>query len=101
MYRQWWFSFRGVALGKTLTTDNLRKQGIIIMNWCFMCKSHGENVNHLLLHCVVAWEPWSMILCLFGIAWVMPYSRMEMLSCWTEHFGKTSNGGIWKVYLCA
>jgi hypothetical protein len=32
---------------KYLTMDNLWKRGIIIMNWCFRCKSHGDNVAHL------------------------------------------------------
>lgn len=40
------FSSR-VALGRVLTTNNQRKRGIIIMKWRFMCKSHGEDVNHL------------------------------------------------------
>lgn len=33
--------------GRVLTINNKRKQGIIIMKWRFMCKSHGEDVNHL------------------------------------------------------
>ena len=38
------------------------------MEWCFMCKRYGEDVNHFFLHCEVAWELWFMILCLFGVS---------------------------------
>ena len=36
--------------------------------------------------------------CIFGVAWVMPCSVMELLACWEGSFGK---GRIWKtVFLC-
>lgn len=54
-------------LGKILSTDNLRKRDIIVMDWLFMCKQSGENVDYLLLHCPIAFEMWSMVFCLFGI----------------------------------
>lgn len=60
------------ALGKIVTVDNLRKRRAIIIDWCCMCKSNGENVNHLLLHCSVAQELWMLVFALFGISWVMP-----------------------------
>jgi hypothetical protein len=55
------------ALGKILTTENLRKRRVIILDWCCMCKSSGESTKHLLLHCSVAWELWNMVFILFGI----------------------------------
>jgi hypothetical protein len=42
------------TLGKTLTLDNLRKRNIIVMDWCSMCKTAGESIDHLFLHCMVA-----------------------------------------------
>jgi hypothetical protein len=42
------------ALGKILTHDNLLRRGIVVVEWCVMCKKHGESVDHLLLHCDVA-----------------------------------------------
>ena len=35
-----------------------------------MCKSNGESVDHLFLHCPVAMDLWSMVLGLFGVSWV-------------------------------
>jgi hypothetical protein len=42
------------ALGKILTMDNLRKQNLIVVDWCCMCKKSGKTIDHLLLHCEVA-----------------------------------------------
>ena len=56
-----------VSLGKILTTDNLRKRRVMVLDWCYMCKRCGESMDHLLLHCSIAWELWSMVFCLFGI----------------------------------
>ena len=42
------------ALGKILTLDNLRKQKIIVVDWCYMRKKSWESIDHLLLHCDIA-----------------------------------------------
>ena len=46
------------VLGKALTLDNLRKRHLIMVNRCYLCKSDGETVDHLLLHCEVANALW-------------------------------------------
>uniref|UniRef100_A0A2N9IEM8 Reverse transcriptase zinc-binding domain-containing protein n=1 Tax=Fagus sylvatica TaxID=28930 RepID=A0A2N9IEM8_FAGSY len=83
------------ALGKILTTDNLRRRGIIVVSWCCMCKVDGESVDHLLLHCPYAKELWDMIFGLFGIQWVMPKRVIDLLSCWHGSVGRHSV--IWKA----
>jgi hypothetical protein len=55
------------VLGKILTLDNLCKKNIIVTEWCCMCKHNGKSIDHLLLHCEVAIEVWSMVLQLFGV----------------------------------
>uniref|UniRef100_A0A2N9JAL9 Reverse transcriptase domain-containing protein n=1 Tax=Fagus sylvatica TaxID=28930 RepID=A0A2N9JAL9_FAGSY len=70
------------ALDRILTTDNLRRRWVIIMDWCCMCKNSGESSSHLLLHCSVAWELWNFILNLFGLQWVMPRDVRELIACW-------------------
>jgi hypothetical protein len=40
------------VLGKISTLDNLRKKNVIVVDWCFMCKS-GETIEYLFLHCEV------------------------------------------------
>ena len=74
------FFYWTTALGNILTTDNLQKRHIIVLDWCYMCKWCGELVNHLLLHCPIAYELWSMVFSLFGIHWVMPYKVIELLA---------------------
>ena len=60
------------ALCKILTLDSLWNKGVTIVDWCYMCKRSEESVNHLLLHCPIALELWSMVWALFGLLWVMP-----------------------------
>ena len=69
------FSIWIVALGKILTMYYLRKKTIIITDWCRMCKSNRELVDHLLLHCPIAGELWDWILCLV-------VSRCHLVNAW-------------------
>ena len=69
-----------VVLRKILTTNNLQKMCIIFLYWCYMCKRCGELVDHLLLHCPIAYELWSSLFFLFGIHWVMPHRVIDCLS---------------------
>ena len=62
-----------------------------------MCKSTGESVDHLLLHCPIVYELWSMVFALFGIHWAMPKTAVELLACWQGNFGHHRNGVIWMV----
>ena len=39
--------------GKILTLDRLQKRGWQLPNCCFLCGCEEENVNHILLHCIV------------------------------------------------
>lgn len=55
------------------------------------------SLNHLFLHCTVAWELRSMIFCLLGVSWVILCAR-DVVMIW---FGTRSIGGTWKaVPLC-
>ena len=69
------------GLGNILTIDNLRKRKVKIIDWCYMCKCNGESVDHLMLHCPIISDLWSMIFSLFGVFWVMPKSVVELLAC--------------------
>ena len=88
-----WFA----SLGKILTTDNLCKRRVLVLDWCYMCKSCGESMDHLLLHCPIACELWSLVLCLFGIHWVMPHKVIGLFESWQDMFGWHRNIVLWRL----
>jgi hypothetical protein len=90
------FFFWVASLGKILTTENLRKRNIILVSWCCLCKSNGETVDHLLLHCSFTKEVWDMVFVLFGVHWVMPRKLVDLLACWQGCFGQHRHIAIWK-----
>ncbi len=77
-----------------MTTDNLRKRAILIMDWCSMCKCNGESVDYL-LHCPLARELWDILFCLVGITWVMPYSVIALLESWRGFIGTRRSRDVW------
>lgn len=48
-----------------------QKKKITFINWCFMCKSSGEEGNDLFLHCQIAFCLWWKILRWFGLQMMM------------------------------
>jgi hypothetical protein len=86
-----------VALGKILTADNLRRQNIILVNWCCMCRVDEETIDHLFLHCKVATKLWDTDLSLFRMHWVMPRRVVDLLDCWQGRLGRHQNIEIWKA----
>jgi hypothetical protein len=85
------------TLGKILTIDNLRRRGLILVDWCCMCKESVESPDHLLLHCKVARELWDMVFGLFGVHWVMPRTVLDLFSSWQGPFGRRRNTVVWRV----
>lgn len=81
---------------KVLTIDNLRKKGIIIVDWCCICKSNGSR-QIILSSLWGATGLWTFVFCLVGMNWVMPKSVSELLFCWKGTFGKKSQPKIWGV----
>ena len=89
------------ALGRILTTDNLRRRRVIVLDYCWLCKRNGESIPHLLLHCSYARELWNFFLNIFGISWVMPFGIVDFLSCWGGGCRNTRIRKVWDmVPLC-
>lgn len=57
--------------GRFLTNDILKKKGIILVDQCCMCRCDGEMVDHMLLHCEIAYAMSSYDFCVFGVQWVI------------------------------
>ena len=100
------FSWTAV-LGKILTIDALRKRRLITVDWCCMCKHNWENVDHLLLHCRLAREIWSMVFALlglqwvvfalFGLQWVMPHTVLDRFMGWYGFPGQNRSAVVWQI----
>ncbi len=45
--------------------------------------------------CNIVRDLWSLVLCLFGVQWVMPRRVMDMLDCWKGRFSIHQNDNIW------
>jgi hypothetical protein len=85
------------ALGKVLIIDNLRKRGLILQDWCCMCKQSGESVDHLFLHCLVATDLWSLVFGMFGVQWVMPHTVLDLFHGWLGKLGRHGPTLVWKM----
>jgi hypothetical protein len=70
------------VLGKILTIDNLRKRNLIVINRCCLCKANEESIDHLFLHCEIAYSLWYAIFSQFGVSWVMPSKVAGLFACW-------------------
>lgn len=45
----------------------------------------------------IAWELWALVLCYFGVSWVMLKAFMALFPSWKGNVGKFNNGEIWMV----
>lgn len=89
------------TFGKILTTKNLRKRGMVVMEWCFMCKKNDESIDHLLSHCEVARELWAGVLSRAGLSWVMPMRVVDLLACWNSRHRSSQLAAAWRmISLC-
>ena len=61
----------------------------------FFDKRNDESVDHLYLNFPIASYLWSMVLCLFGVYWVISKSVVKLLPCWQCQFHCHWNDYIW------
>ncbi|RVW71996.1 hypothetical protein CK203_055047 [Vitis vinifera] len=89
------------AWGKILILDRLQKRGWQLPNRCFLCGCEEENVNHILLHCIVVRALWEIVLALVGVQWVFPELVKEALFSWRGSFVGKKRKKIWNsIPLC-
>lgn len=62
LWELWW--------DRALTVDNLIARGMVISNWCCLCKSVAESSGHLFIHCPWVVSFWSFLLARFEVVWV-------------------------------
>ncbi|KAL6333218.1 hypothetical protein AAG906_028401 [Vitis piasezkii] len=77
--------------GKVLTLDRLQIRGVQLPNCCFLRGCEEENVNHILIHCIVARALWDIIL----------ETVKEVLTTWRGPFVRKKRKKVWKsILLC-
>ena len=75
-----WLSSCGLH-GRILALDNLMLRGLPLANRYCMCCCNEESMDHLFIHCPVAYSLWVQMLQVFGIQWIMPGSVESLVSC--------------------
>jgi mannosylglycoprotein endo-beta-mannosidase len=83
--------------GRILTIDNLRRRGVYMADWCFLCRGDGESVHHVLLHCSMARGLWSHVLSITNFHWVMPEKVVDVLWSWNRRFSNPVAKVIWRM----
>jgi hypothetical protein len=61
-----------------------------------MCRSSGELVDHLLIHCPMAGMLWSFVFHSFNIHWVLPKRVVDLLCGWWNMLGR-HNSDVWNL----
>lgn len=85
-------SFLGQQHWRILTIDNPHSRRIQVLDQCYKCKCNGQIVDHLLLHCPIATELWSMEFGLFGVYWVMSKTVVDLFTSWQGQLGCHRHG---------
>ena len=86
-----------VLHGKILTTDNLRRRGIYIADWFYLCRGDGESVDRVLLHCPFAQGLWTHVLGVLNFPWVMPEKVEGVLWSWNRKFSNPIAQALWRM----
>ena len=80
-------SLLGKQFGKKiLTLDQLKRRDWSLPKNYYICKGEEESTNHILLHCLKVSMLWHLILAIFDVQWVMPFSIKDALISWRGAF---------------
>lgn len=80
-----------------LTGDNLRRRGLYVTKWRYMCKRDGETIDHLFLHCDGARVLWNDILISQHMDWVLPKPMEDVLRAWRRKFRDKNSKIVWNL----
>ena len=98
MFLQRWVFFAWEASWrKVLTQDQLKRRGWILANRCSLCCAEEETINHILVHCSKAKVLWDLVLSLFGVNWVLPFTVRDTLLGWCASFKDKKHRKVWWV----
>ncbi|CAI0540589.1 unnamed protein product, partial [Linum tenue] len=64
------------------TLDNLKRRGMILPNWCILCKCHEESISHIFFLCPFAVTIWESFRKGFDLHGPYPPSTRDFLIAW-------------------
>ena len=73
----------------------VQRRGVQLPNCCFLCGCEEENVNHILIHCIVVRALWDIVLGLVNVKWVFPETVKEVLISWRGPFVGKKRKKVW------
>ena len=80
-----------------LNLDKLKRRGWCLPSRCCLCKDEEDSANHILLHCPKATLLWHLILALFNVQWVMPFSIKDTFLSWRGSFVGKKRKKAWRA----
>ena len=76
---------------KTLTTDNLRKRGIVATICCILCKESEENLEHVFTECKFMQKVWTNALRELKMNITMPTNWNDLFFSWKDYYQGSFN----------
>lgn len=90
--------------GRVPTCDVVQKRrpkSSLLPNWCSMCKSESETLNHVFLLCNFASSLWNLVLQELEVSWAMPKTISDcFLSLFSPTLGKKGKV-LWRMIVHA
>ena len=77
--------------------DRFKRRGFSLTNRCPLCVKDEENIEHLLLHCLVVRGIWSFLLTSVGVAWVPSWLIKDRFFGWNNILIRKSEKKAWRV----
>ena len=64
-------------------------------NICFLCGEDEESIEHILIHCPMARELWSILFSMFDVDWVIPYLIRDFILGWHGAILRKRHKKVW------
>lgn len=90
------FFISSLLLGRTLTTDNLQKRGMIVDGRCVMCSNSNENIDHLLRTCRFSADIWGYMFLNFAGSNCLQGQILDGLKNWKCQDLSVIGSRLWK-----
>ena len=81
------------------TLDQLKRQGRVLANKCFLCEKNEETIDHLLFRCKKTNMLYDIFLSIDGTSWVFLGLIIQILLSWQGASMGKKDKNIWLAVL--